>query len=360
MVEERHAHLERVRHRRAVEVVEHVVGEPELPVEEERGRQRRVRAGRRAGTRSRAAPRCRRARRAGRGRASAHVAGAERRSSRAAARRRPGAASVATGRRSRSGPWAAARERSAPERRRHALPRVRDGRGAVLAVTAEQLVGALARERDGHVLGRELGEGDEAERREVGERLVEVPDEAVERDRLLGERELELVVLGAEDVGDEARVRRARCSRRPPRSRPRTSSPAGPSASPSARRSGSSRGRRSSIAPSGTSLISRSRTDSSRLGEQALAPLLDAAAALERRLRVAPVPSLLDLAVLDDEDAAGLELLHGGERRRGRREEPEREERVDRLVVELGRRRARSRAGSSARRRRRAGRPQTA
>jgi hypothetical protein len=47
----------------------------------------------------------------------------------------------------------------------------------MLSVAAEQLVGALAGEGDGDVLRGHLGERDEAERREVGERLVEVPDE---------------------------------------------------------------------------------------------------------------------------------------------------------------------------------------
>jgi len=42
MVEERHAHLERVRHRRAVEVMDHVVDQSELPVDVQRRRQRVV------------------------------------------------------------------------------------------------------------------------------------------------------------------------------------------------------------------------------------------------------------------------------------------------------------------------------
>ena len=72
-------------------------------------------------------------------------------------------------------------------------------------------------------------------------------------------------------------------------------------------------------------------------GQQPRTPLLEVTPALERRLRVAPVPALLDLAVLHDEDAARLELLHCGERRRRRREEAERQVGVDRLVVEVGR-----------------------
>ncbi len=43
VVEERHAHLERVRHRHPVEVVEHVVRQGELRVDEERRRERIVR-----------------------------------------------------------------------------------------------------------------------------------------------------------------------------------------------------------------------------------------------------------------------------------------------------------------------------
>ncbi len=124
-------------------------------------------------------------------------------SSRSAA---PGAASVAIGRRSRPGPCEATASdarRSGDGTRFHS---VRDRGSAMLPVAAEQLVGALAGERDGDVLRSQFGEGDEAQRRQVGERLVEMPDEAFERDRLLGERELELVVVRSERVGDEAGV----------------------------------------------------------------------------------------------------------------------------------------------------------
>ena len=44
----------------------------------------------------------------------------------------------------------------------------------MLAVAAEELVGALAGERDGDVLRGELGEREKAERREIGDRLVHV------------------------------------------------------------------------------------------------------------------------------------------------------------------------------------------
>ena len=58
------------------------------------------------------------------------------------------------------------------------------------------------------------------------------------------------------------------------------------------------------------------------LCKKSLAPVLEIAPALERGLRIAPEPPLLDRAVLDHEDAAGLELLHGGERCRGAGKNP--------------------------------------
>ena len=63
-----------------------------------------------------------------------------------------------------------------------------------------------------------VGEGEEAEGGEVGEGLVEMPDEVGEVDGVVEEGELELVVVGAEVVGDGAGVVRARClasSRKP-------------------------------------------------------------------------------------------------------------------------------------------------
>ena len=56
VVEERHAHLERVRHRGAVEVVEHVVDQPELCIDVERRWQRVVRQGRQGAGAKRGAP----------------------------------------------------------------------------------------------------------------------------------------------------------------------------------------------------------------------------------------------------------------------------------------------------------------
>ena len=76
----------------------------------------------------------------------------------------------------------------------------------VLSITAEELVGSLARERDGHMSRCEPAEREEAQRRKIGEGLVQVPDEILEVDGVVGERELELVVLGAQGVRDGTRV----------------------------------------------------------------------------------------------------------------------------------------------------------
>ena len=46
--------------------------------------------------------------------------------------------------------------------------------------------------------------------------LVQMPDEAVERDRFVGDRQLELVVVGAEVLGDEAGIGELVALRRPP------------------------------------------------------------------------------------------------------------------------------------------------
>ncbi len=96
--------------------------------------------------------------------------------------------------------------RALAQRTRHAAPGLGERRHAVLAVAAEELVGALTRERDRDLAARELAEGQEAQRGEVGERLVEVPHEARELGRVAAHRHLELVVVGAVPRGHAARV----------------------------------------------------------------------------------------------------------------------------------------------------------
>ena len=221
----------------AVEVVEHVVDERELRVEIERRRRADRASARSPGARPRAS------------RSPAVASASSPRTSRrrSASSRRPLIASS----RSRRSPAASVAPRAGPTRapgRRARAPAPRSGRGsaaasratssarAVLPVAAEQLVGALAGERDRHVLRRELGEREEAERRQVGERLVEMPDELRQVDLPLGERELQLVMIGPEERGHFARVGELVVVGRPPRSRPRTSSPGSTCCAPSARR----------------------------------------------------------------------------------------------------------------------------
>ena len=115
------------------------------------------------------------------GERSAHELAAQRRRRAATAHREhrsagSGAASVCAARCSACGPMRSGR--ATPRARRRGSrdqALVRTQRGAVVA--AEEFVGALAGEGDGDVLGGELAEGEEAERREVGEGFVEVPDE---------------------------------------------------------------------------------------------------------------------------------------------------------------------------------------
>ena len=216
VVEERHADLERARHRGAVEVGEHVVDEAEPRVEVERGlERRRPRRARQpaaqhalggAGVlRERAREQV--ARRSG---CTIRSRRAGARPDRAACSASPAGARARPRRRRRGGAAQRAARVPAPGERGH----------AVLAVAAEQLVGALAGERDRHVRRRA--------RRAAGSRARTGPPAARRGARRAGEvvglgaqLDLELVVVGAVHRPRGAR-RRARSPRR--RSRPRTSS----------------------------------------------------------------------------------------------------------------------------------------
>ncbi len=207
VVEERHADLERAGHRRAVEVGEHVVDQRRA-VRPGRGRPRAARRrgrrpacrGQRARRRRRARPARRRtARRAGRrGRSRWRRAGGW-------PGRRPGAPSAS--RPARPGPWrssAAAGPRRAPGTAAPALGQRGD---AVLAVAAEELVGALAGERDGDVRRRASSQ---SARKPIEERSASGSSRCqISRRRYVGvalELDLELVVVGAQRVGHAARV----------------------------------------------------------------------------------------------------------------------------------------------------------
>ena len=76
-----------------------------------------------------------------------------------------------------------------PVRRRH------DAGVPMCGVSTEQLIGSLTRQGDGHVPGGKLAQRVEAERREISERLVQVPRKLLERHGILGDRELQLMVL---------------------------------------------------------------------------------------------------------------------------------------------------------------------
>ena len=88
-----------------------------------------------------------------------------------------------------------------PARRRH------DAGVPVRGVPAEQFVGTLAGQGDSHMLRGQLAQRVEAERREISERLVQIPRELLERHGILGDGELELVVLRFQPLGDGARGR---------------------------------------------------------------------------------------------------------------------------------------------------------
>ena len=75
----------------------------------------------------------------------------------------------------------------------------------VAVVAAEQLVAAVARQHDRDVAPRHLRDVPRRNRRRVGERLVEVRDQPVE-DADAVRLDDELVVVGAEVLGDAARV----------------------------------------------------------------------------------------------------------------------------------------------------------
>ena len=318
VVEKRHPHLERVRHRYAVGVVEHVVDEPELRVEEERRRRADRRRGRR---RSAPRPRVRARDRCGaeRGRASAEA------SRRDTAREARGSGRRVVARRSR--PRTARSDLHPPKTASAALrPALRqrpasldERRTAVPRIAGEELICSLPGDGDGHVLRGELAEHHEAERREVGEGLVERPDEILEARRRVGHRQLELVVIGAERSCDERARRRARAGRRPRRSPPRTSSPARSCCAPSARRAGSSRAPPLSIAPSGTSLIRRSSTACSSFARSSSAAAASVRLGSGVGMRKAPVRLDGD-TVVDHQPVARLQLpAPGRAASRGRR-----------------------------------------
>jgi hypothetical protein len=204
----------------------------------------------------------------------------------------------------------------------------------VLRVSAEELVGALAGERHRHVSRGELGECGEAERGEVRERLVELPNEGLEVDRALGHGQLELVVVGSHRGCDEPGVRElvlvavfreadgegfdglAHVPRHQRDDEARVDAAA---------QHGAERDVAHEAAAHGVL----------ELGEEPAGPLLQGAAAHGFRARIRPVGFDGDAALVHDEPVSGQELGHVRERGPGTGEESERQIGVDRLVVEL-------------------------
>ena len=200
VIEEGDAHLERMRHRDVVEVMEQCV--------DERRAGRRDRACRRAARRR--VPRLRADALARAAPSSAPASGPRAASLRSSASSRPLIARwrstrVVARQASRTGRSERSRARRGRERRpcraaglaqSSASARPARRRGAFVA--AEKLVGALPGKRDGHAAARRTPRARRSRGRDVAERLVEVPDELGEVDRVVAERELELVVVGSE------------------------------------------------------------------------------------------------------------------------------------------------------------------
>ena len=196
MVEIRDADLEGVRHRRPVEVVQHVVDEVELPVEEERAAEPSG-----AGAADSVCERLVEHRRRDSGEiADGRIAAGTGRPLRA---RDDGCRDRIV--RAGNGGRKAKPRRAAPghggsgpsERSRDRRPAVDRGGPPIAVVTREELVGALPGERNLDVLRRQARQRHEADRREVGDRLVHCPGERLEVDRVV-ERQLQLVVVGSE------------------------------------------------------------------------------------------------------------------------------------------------------------------
>ena len=75
----------------------------------------------------------------------------------------------------------------------------------VAAITTEELVAADPRENDLHVAARELSHQEGRDQRTVGDRLVHVPQQLGQQPHDVG-LDQDLVVIGAEELGDFARV----------------------------------------------------------------------------------------------------------------------------------------------------------
>ena len=204
----------------------------------------------------------------------------------------------------------------------------------MLAVAPEELVRALARQGDCDVFRGELRECEEPERREVGKRLVQVPDEIPEVDLERVERELELVVLAPELLGDEpsfAQLVAGPGLREPNGKRlHRLGHVPGHQGDDQARVQASAQHRAE------RNVAHQTKPDGLfELLQEPLGPLLRARRlGRDGRRGIAPVALDPNLAALDHQPVTRLELRNAREGRCGRWEKAESEKSVDRLVVE--------------------------
>ncbi len=219
------------------------------------------------------------------------------------------------------------------DRPRHVAPVLGQRRDPVLAVAAQELVGALTGQRDGDLGHGQLAEREEADGREIGERLVQMPGEPGQVVRVGRQRNLELVVLGAVELGDPAGVGqlgvlageadRERLDRlvHPARHQRDDQARVEPAAEHRAERHVAHQ-------PHVDRLV--------ELVEHDLGPLVGRALHRVRRgCRVAPVALAPQLAVLDHQALARIELAHVAQRRHRPGHVAHRQVGGDRLVVEL-------------------------
>src|SRR5438270_7540612 len=93
-----------------------------------------------------------------------------------------------------------------PERRRELRVAIADPRNLMLPIAREKLVRTLPRKGDLDVLPRESTQKQEAEKGEVGDRVLEMPERLVEEVRMFPRARQQLVVIRAQPCRDRSRV----------------------------------------------------------------------------------------------------------------------------------------------------------
>ena len=179
----------------------------------------------------------------------------------------------------------------------------------------------------------ELTECEEPEGRQVGKRLVEMPDELFQVDGVLGKRQLELVVVGFERCGNEAGI--CELVLAPGLAKPDGEGLNGLAHVPA--HQSHDQARVESPAQHGPERHVAHQAQANalvELREQELAIFVFVSPSSDVGLRVVPESFGANMAALDDQRVPGHELRNAGERGVRPREETEGQIRVDRLVVE--------------------------